>query len=532
MELFRRFRTILIGGGVVVVLIVVGFIVANPQGLLANFTGGGGGQVAVTGGNGQPVTAVPTGGSTAEPTLAPIQLPTGQVLPANGPIVLLNPATVKPGSSIGAVGTGFTPGSTITFTLKRNASDKGTDLGFVQADKGGSFGGFQFNVPADITSGTFIVIAQENNSNHVAQATGTVAANNPSIKLGVQVAKPGDSITFSATGFAPNETVSVYFNTLGGTPVMTFTVDGSGGVAQATIKVPFGAIGSNSFIFVGEKSQSPTTATFAMLSLYPTVTLTSYDAKADTPIGFNGKGFGPSEQVRVYLNSTSSIPIAIVQADANGAFTNAGAFLIPFELTGQNTIIAVGDQSQAAVAASFTVQPYTPDAQPSTYGGRPGTTISFYANGFAKNEVIRVYVGRTKDAAGRQISCFMTDGQGQARGEGSYTIPGDAQVGKLQFALVGDKTHAVATADVDVMDAGGAVNVPSQNQNYVCPYDATPTPEATPTTPAAPTSAATSTVPSGQTPSSGLTIETPSATPTAPVATPTSNSQAGGSIGQ
>ena len=55
-----------------------------------------------------------------------------------------------------------------------------------------------------------------------------------------------------------------------------------------TETVPFGAIGNNSFIFVGQKSQSPVTATFLMLNLYPTLIVNTYATKADTTITFSG----------------------------------------------------------------------------------------------------------------------------------------------------------------------------------------------------------------------------------------------------
>src|SRR5690606_41992297 len=58
--------------------------------------------------------------------------------------ILLNPATVRPGSSVGVTGSGFDPGAQIDLTIKKTKDDRGTSLGFVQADKGGSFGGFSF----------------------------------------------------------------------------------------------------------------------------------------------------------------------------------------------------------------------------------------------------------------------------------------------------------------------------------------------------------------------------------------------------
>src|SRR6185369_11872694 len=106
------------------------------------------------------------------------------------------------------------------------------------------------------------------------------------------------------SGFASGESVNVYWNSLGGEPIATFRADGGGSV-RANVQVPFAAVGNNSFIFVGEKSQSPVTASFLVLTLYPTVKPSSYALQADNSLSFSGVGFGPNERVLIFLNSTN-----------------------------------------------------------------------------------------------------------------------------------------------------------------------------------------------------------------------------------
>src|SRR5262249_46453370 len=139
-----------------------------------------------------------------------------------------------------------------------------------KSDKYGTFSGANLNVPMSLSSGTFIVSAHERNSDAVAQAVGTVAGGAPQVKLGTQVGKPGDTTVLSLHGFAPGETVKVYWNTLSGQPVTTFQMDGGGSIGQGKLQVPFGAVGDNTFLFVGGKSQSLVAANFLVLSLYPT----------------------------------------------------------------------------------------------------------------------------------------------------------------------------------------------------------------------------------------------------------------------
>ncbi|TME90869.1 MAG: LysM peptidoglycan-binding domain-containing protein [Chloroflexi bacterium] len=266
----------------------------------------------------------------------------------------------------------------------------------------------------------------------------------------------------SAAGFAPDEDINVYWNDLSSDVIGTLHTDESGGLRQGSVRVPFGAVGNNGFIFVGLRSQSPVTVPFQMLNLYPNVDLSSYAIKPDNVLSFSGKDFGPGEQVTVYLNSPEAPPLTTIQADDSGGFANAGGFLVPFGLRGKQTLIFMGKESKAPTTASFDTLPYTPSAQPSTYGGRPGTTLTFYAIGFARNEIVHALVGRTQDSAGQEVSCFRTDPQGNAASGGSYVVPGDASPGQLVFSLMGSRSEAVATAALEVIASDVPVQVPPQ----------------------------------------------------------------------
>lgn len=60
----------------------------------------------------------------------------------------------------------------------------------------------------------------------------------------------------------------------------------------------------------------------------------------------------PGEPVQVYLNTRLSQPVAQVTADANGHFAVDNAFSLP-NVTGDNQLIFVGQQSQTEVTATF-----------------------------------------------------------------------------------------------------------------------------------------------------------------------------------
>lgn len=408
------------------------------------------------------------------PTPTPIS--TSQLVTSHTPLVLLNPSSARPGSTIGVTGSGFDPGTTVDITLKRTKDDTGKSLGFVQADKSGSFGGFNLTLPSDFVSGPFIVVAQQHGGAKEAFATGTVAANSPQVTFGTQVGKPGDVVAFSLKGFAPDEPVKIYFNSLTAPVLQTVHTDQNGNVRQDSLTVPFGAVGNNAFIFVGQKSQSPVTVGFLMLNLYPTLSVNTYATRADSTLTFSGKGFGPNERVLIHLNSVQSPPVAVVNADGQGSFKNAAPFTIPFELKGKNTFIAIGEQSQAPSTVSIDVLPYTPLAETSTYGGRPGTTVTFYGTGWARDEVIHVYAGRTPQSQGEMVSCFLSDAHGNFGAAGSYTLSPNLQPGQLLFTLIGNKSQVPASAKMQVMapDTNMTVAPAPTATPFHCPYDNNP----------------------------------------------------------
>jgi nucleoid-associated protein YgaU len=467
-------RLILIGVGLLLLVVVVRLVVSRPGNgdVAVDTTGatallGGGRATPATQNNpdtpgGTPVATVSAKPAGPTPTPVVVQIQGTAVSIQAKPLVLLNPSTVRQGSTVGVTGSGFDPSATVDIYVKQQESDNVDPLTFVQVDKSGGFGGVTFAVPDSLPRGNFIVEADQRESENVARATAVIAGSSPQVKLGTQAAKAGDTVQLSAAGFDPDEDITVYWNDLSSDSIGTLHTDDSGGLKQGAVRVPFGAVGNNAFIFVGQKSQSPVTVAFQMLNLYPSVDLSSYAIKPDNVLSFSGKDFGPDENVAVYLNNPDSPPLTTIQADDSGGFTNSGGFLVPFGLQGKQTLIFIGKASKAPTTASFDLLPYTPSAQPSTYGGRPGTTLTFYAIGFARSEIVHAFIGQTQDSRGTEVSCFRTDAQGNAASGGSYVVPGDATPGQLVFSLVGSRSQATATAALEVIASDVPVQVPPQ----------------------------------------------------------------------
>src|SRR5262245_42042804 len=409
--------------GVRIAVAVVGILIAVA--LVRAFLpgSGGSGDVAIdtTGASAGPggllrggagATAVPAATSTpGPPTVTPVTVAVqGTVTTAaRKPLVLLNPGTVRQGSSVGISGSGFDAGAVIDLMFKRKETDQGEAITFVQIDKSGAFGNVSFTVPDTLATGSFIVEARQRASDKVGFAVGVVAGGAPKIKMGIAVGKPGDVVELSAQGFSADEDIQVYWNGLDGKVAGNLQADSDGSVARGSIRVPFGAVGNNSFVFIGQRSQSPVTVPFLLLNLFPSVQLSTYAVRADNVLAFSGKDFGPAESVEIHLNSPDGPPIATIQTEDDGTFTNAGSVLIPFGPNGRQTLIFIGEESRAPATATFDIQPYTPNVQPSTYGGRPGTVVTFYGTGFARNEVVLAFTDRTAMSDGHLFSCFQAD---------------------------------------------------------------------------------------------------------------------------
>src|SRR5260221_13722826 len=212
-----------------------------------------------------------------------------------------------------------------------------------------------------------------------------------------------------------------------------------------------------------------------MLAMYPSTAMHRWALKAGHNVSFTGGCCAAGARVLIYLTWASGRPALPTTAGSSGGFSVA--FVVPFGLRGKQTLTAIGNQSRAATTSGFAVLPYLPSAQASTYGAMPGTTVSFYATGFAANEVVLVYAGHNQ-----LVTAFRVNSKGSAAAAGSYVVPSSA--GSLHFTLVGQKSGGTAGVKFPVTGGGQGVTVPPQPP-YVLPpsLGGKPTPSQSPSSP-------------------------------------------------
>jgi hypothetical protein len=174
----------------------------------------------------------------------------------------------------------------------------------------------------------------------------------PTVHLDAYTGKPTRSFGFSGSGFAPNEQVDVYLGPTSADPLTTIAADGQGDISGHDMAVPLISPGDYTLAFVGRDSRTPASVGFNIQGFHPWATLDNYYVTPQTEVGFSGTDFFPGEVVQVYLNTRLSQPVAQVTADANGHFEVRNAFNLP-DLTGNNQLIFVGQQSQTEVNATF-----------------------------------------------------------------------------------------------------------------------------------------------------------------------------------
>jgi hypothetical protein len=421
--------------------------------------------------SGKPAAASHSSGPAA-PSVAPTPTPTvtlggHPVAAGSGPAIVLNPGLVAPGGWVEVEGSGFDPGAAVTVWLKTGGkSAKSANSIVVAHGKTAKFGVLSvgFHMPASVNTSSASVVAQE--AGGLKTATASLAApggvGTASI-IGKAAGKPGSIVTVNATGFGAGEQVNVYWGRTSGTPAATVTADAAGDI-RTPIKVGIAPVGPTTLVLVGQRTKTTATAPYLMLGLYPMAVPHPYALRAGHSMTFTGSGFAPNEQVLIFLNANRGVPALTETANGQGSFSVN--FVVPFGLKGKQQLTAMGDESRATATTGFTVEPYLPSAQASTYGALPGTTVSFYGKGFAANEVVLVYANTVH---GRQlVTAFRVNQQGSAAGAGSYVIPNGVGP-QLIFTLVGQTSGGTANVKFAVQNAGGAApSVPPQPP-YVLP---------------------------------------------------------------
>ncbi|NJK81589.1 MAG: hypothetical protein HC914_17585 [Chloroflexaceae bacterium] len=270
---------------------------------------------------------------------------------------------------------------------------------------------------------------------------------------------PGTPLDFFANGFEAGEEIAAWINAPGSdTPVASAGIeevfaDGDGEVRwQWTIPADAEAgawsatlAGRDSFVewqvafTVLDSSGTPTGETGPFIEINPAA------APAGTTFSFTARGYGEKEQLQFWLSDPHGATLTegevTTRVDLSGIATWEWPSP-PYTMVGEWTVHVIGTRNRIQTQATFRVterNAEAPGGGVSQDVANPGTTLSFYAEGFRRDERVswwvtdprrRVYPGEVEINAGSD-----------QRIEWTWAVPTDAAAGDWQMIAKGVESN-------------------------------------------------------------------------------------------
>jgi hypothetical protein len=253
-------------------------------------------------------------------------------------------------------GHGFVPGESCSVTIEDAQGGTQAQLEPARVESDGQIYTVSVPLPAELAPGPHTLHLTGLSSGRSGHAPFSLQWQLPTVHLDAYTGKPTHTLSFGGSGFVPGESVDVYLGTQTTSPLASVTADSLGRISAENVGIPFIGAGDYTVAFVGRVSQTPVSVGFNIQGFHPWVVLTNYYVSQQSGVGFIGQDFVPGETVQVYLNSRMSQPVAQATADADGRFSAESAFSAA-NVTGDNELIFVGQQSQTEVTLSFAVAP-------------------------------------------------------------------------------------------------------------------------------------------------------------------------------
>lgn len=250
-------------------------------------------------------------------------------------------------------GNGFAAGESTSVTVEDDQGAVQSQLEPVHIEADGQFYAVSVPVPDGLAPGAHTLRVTGVSSGRFGRASFNLHWQTPSVHLVSYTGKPANALSFSGAGFVPGESVDMFFGEDTTGPLTTVTADSRGEINGQNVGIPLLDAGNYKVAFTGRTSQTPVSVGFNVQAFHPWVVLHNYYLAPQSGVGFSGQDFVPGEAVQVYLNSQASAPLMQITADAYGRFAAENAALP--DLSGDNELIFVGQQSQTEVTATFSV---------------------------------------------------------------------------------------------------------------------------------------------------------------------------------
>jgi large repetitive protein len=344
-------------------------------------------------------------------------------------------AVNAPFATVSVNGTGFASNEVVNLSLA-------TAQASAQADASGNFTAATITVPA-VTSGLYTVQAVGATSG--ARSTDYlnyfwIDGFYPSAAPSSYYLLPTQTLSFTGSGFAPNETINVT-ETAQTTVLSSFTADATGAfTAKGGFSLPVSFQGTTrSFTLTGAQSNVSAQTSMTIGQLYAYASPSAYWLLPEASLSFTGGGFASGETVSVYRGSETTALTSFATNSA-GEFMNMGSVNVPGDAAnGSVTYRLVGNESTAQTSVAVSVGSFYPSIAPSTYYVQPGTKITVTGSGFAANEVVTLSTNTGSTATA------TTDALGNLSGSLSITY---SNIGSATINALGAKSKAPVSVGV------------------------------------------------------------------------------------
>jgi hypothetical protein len=363
--------------------------------------------------------------ATGETSLATANVSVG--IGSYNPSVVASNYYAKPGDTISLTGSGFAPNETVNITA-------GSLTTSVAADINGSFKS-NVTLPFGQTKNSLAIVSTGDLSHASSTTTITLAPYLPQVSPSTYYAQPGTPMSFSGSGFAPNEPITISLN---GTLIGNESADSKGNlVSTGNYVLPFGKTAS--YTVNGLISGASDTMNIGLAQFYAGLQLNNYYGDGGSSVIASGSGFAPNENVEI---SSGSSVLTSVAADAEGNFSTN--IVIPYVAPGKLNIEAIGSLSNATANTGYTVAQVYNSVELGNYAVPAGKAVNILGSGFFANEPITVATNRTTGSYS-----FDADSDGNLNDNGFVLDPSLAP-GTLTLTITGEYSFTVHTITIYV----------------------------------------------------------------------------------
>ncbi len=397
-----------------------------------------------------------------------VTIPFQVVTSASAPVRSVAPTSGQPGTTFTFTVGGFGAGEMVGSWLNRPDGGRVDAIPELKADAAGVVT-WRWTAPNDAPGGTWNGVTRGRDNGlevvlpfSISGPGAAPAPNTPTGSVSPASGPPGTSFTFSATGFAANETVDYWPTTPQGTPdpnSVKATADQNGNVTWQWVASERAAPGEWVMTARGASSRRVLEIRFTVQPPASSPTPTSVAPTSGGPgtvFRFTAQGFNVIEKLDTWFNTpvggTAAGPQG-VRADGKGMA--AWEWTAPADVAGGNWQMVVrGRDTGITYSIPFTIvrdapPPPANNASVAPTSGGPGTTFSFTANGYENQERVGYWLNTPDGSVIRFDRELTANNRGEVTWE--WTAPADAQRGSYTMVarssqndrVQNDVTHTI-----------------------------------------------------------------------------------------